>query len=82
MCVCIYIYIYIYNNQILLSHKKEWNPICSNMYGPKDNYTKWSNPEKTNIIWYHLFLESNTNEHCINININELIYKTEIYSQS
>ena len=75
VCVCVYY------NQILLSHKKEWNPICSNMNWSKDDFTKWSNPEKTNIIWYHLFLESNTNELCININTNELIYKTEIDSQ-
>ena len=33
------IHIYIYD-QILLSHKKEWNNvICSNMNGPRDYYT-------------------------------------------
>ena len=37
---------HIYNG-ILLSHKKEWNDaICSNMDGPGDDHTKWSQTEK------------------------------------
>ena len=48
--------VHIYNG-ILLSHKKEWNnAICSNMHGPRDDHTKWSQT-KTNII-YHLYVES------------------------
>ena len=50
--------IHMYNG-VLLSHKKEWyNAICSNMDGPRDYYTKWSQT-KTNIIWYHSYVESN-----------------------
>ena len=38
--------VHIYNG-ILFSHKKEWNnAICSNMDGPRDYYTKWSQTEK------------------------------------
>ena len=34
-------------NRILLSHKKEWNnAICSNMDGPRDYHTKWSQGKK------------------------------------
>ena len=50
---------------ILLRHKKEWtNVICSNMDGPRDYHTKWSNSDrkKTNIIWYHLDVESNKSD--------------------
>ena len=38
-------------NELLLSHKKEWNnAICNNMNGPRDDHTKWSQTEK---IKYH-----------------------------
>jgi len=44
--IAIYIYIYIYN-EILLSHKKEWNTaICSNMDGSKEYYIQWNKLEK------------------------------------
>ena len=36
---------------ILLSHKKEWNVICSNIAGPTDYHSKWSK-RKT----YHMVL--------------------------
>ena len=51
--------VHIYNG-LLLSHKKEWNnAICSNMDGPRDDHTKWIKPDrKTNIIRYHLYVES------------------------
>ena len=52
--------VHIYNG-ILLSHKKEGNrAICSNMDGPRDYHTKWSKSdrEETNIVWYHLYVES------------------------
>ena len=49
--VCVCVCVCVYYNQILLSYKKEWNPICSNMDWPKDDYTKWSNPEKNK---YHM----------------------------
>ena len=61
---------------ILLSHKKEWhNAICSNMDGPRDCHTEWSQ-RKTKIIWYHLYVESKRND------TNGLIYKTETDSQT
>ena len=52
--------VHIYN-WILLSHKKEWNNIiCSNMDELGDYHTKWTKSDrKTNIIWYHLYEESN-----------------------
>ena len=55
----IYAYIQIYN-ELLLSCKKEWkNVICSNMDGPRDYYSKWSDSgRKTNTIWYYLYVES------------------------
>ena len=41
------------------------------MEGPRDCHTKWS---KTDIVWYHLYAESNKN------NTKELTYKTETNS--
>ena len=69
-------YTYIYNG-ILLSHKKEWNnAICSNMDGPRDYHTKWSKSEKDK---YH-----KTSFICgiLKNDTNELIFKTEIDSQT
>ena len=37
------------HDEILLSHKNWNNAICNNMDGPRDDHTKWSQPEKTNI---------------------------------
>ena len=69
------IHIYMYNG-ILVSHKKEWSDvICSNMFGPRDYHSKWSQ-RKTNIIWYHLYMESKQND------TNGLIYKREIDLQT
>ena len=49
--------VYVYN-EILVSHKKEWNfAICNNTDGLTDYHTKWSQT-KTNAIWYHLYVES------------------------
>ena len=73
--VCIHIYIYIKRN---ISHKKEQNnAICSNMDRPEEYHTEWSksDKEKTNITWYHLYVESNNNT-------NETTYKTESDSQT
>ena len=60
------------HNEILLSHKKEWNnAICSNMDGPREYHTKWSKPDKDK---YHMISpacgiwEKN--------GTNELIFKT------
>jgi len=41
---------YIYNG-ILLSLEKEWSiAICSNVFGPSDDHTKWSKSEANAII--------------------------------
>ena len=42
--------VYTYNG-ILLSHKKEWNVICSNMDGPRDYHTKWSKSDRERQIY-------------------------------
>ena len=47
--------------------------ICGNMDGPRDYHTELS---QTNIIWYHLYVESKKND------TNEIIYKTETDSQT
>ena len=63
---------------ILLSHKKEWNnAMCSNMDGPKDYYTKWSKSDKERQISYNITYMWNLKN-----DTNELIYKTEIDSQT
>ena len=51
--------VYLYKG-MLLSHEKEWNnAIWSNMNGPRDYHTKWSQTEReTNTIRYHLYVES------------------------
>ena len=59
---------YIYNG-ILLSHKKEWNfAICNNMNGLRGYYlVKWVRQRKTNIIGYHLYVESKKYNKLVNI---------------
>ena len=59
-----YIYLYLYlsiylSERTLLSHKKEWNnAIYSNMDGPRDDHTKWSQSEReTNTIGYYSYVE-------------------------
>ena len=55
--VCTDTHTHIYN-EILLSHKKEGNAICSNMDEPGDYQIKWSKSDiEKDIIWYHLFVE-------------------------
>ena len=52
---------------------KKWNiAICSNMDGPRDHYTEWSQ-RKINIIQSYWYLKNYT---------NECIYKTEIGLQT
>ena len=47
------------------------------MDGPRDDHTKQSKPDReTNIIWYHVYVESKKND------TTELVYKTEIDSQT
>ena len=53
--VCIY-------SGILLGHKKEWDTaICSNVDGPRDYHTV-SELRQTNVLWYHLYVESKKKE--------------------
>ena len=58
--------VYIYNGN---------NAICSNMDGPRDYHTKWSQTERQ--ILYDIIHIWNLKK-----NTNELIYKTEIDSQT
>ena len=66
--------VHIYNG-ILLSHKKEQNmPVAATWM---DLEMIILSQTKTNIIWYHSYVESNIFKNYI----NELIYKTETDSQ-
>ena len=57
-------------NEILLSHKKEWNNIiCSNTVGPRDDHTKWSKSDKDKTFIHGIQKKNDT---------NELIYKTDL----
>ena len=63
------------NNGMLFSHKKEWNnATCSNMDGPRECHTEWSQTEKENI-WHPLYVESKNKWH-------KQMYKTERDSQT
>ena len=62
------------HDEILLSHKKEWNNAIWNMDGPRDYHTKWSKPDIE--ISYDIFYMWNPK-----YDINELIYKAETDSQ-
>ena len=51
--------VHIYNG-ILLSHKEEWNTICSHMHELKAYHTKFSMSKiSINIICYHLYVKPN-----------------------
>ena len=64
---------------ILLSHLKEWNnAICSNRDKPRDCHTEWSKPNSKGEILYDIPYMWNLKRD----DINEHIYKTEIYSQT
>ena len=65
-------------NGILLSHKKEWNnAICSNMGWPRDYHTKWSKSDSKRQVSYDITYMWNLKN-----NTNELVCKTETYSQT
>ena len=69
--------VHIYNG-ILLSHKKERNnAICNNMDGPTDYHTKRSKSDRERQIWYDITYMWN-----LKYDTNELIYETEIDSQT
>ena len=66
------------HNEILLSHKKEWNnAICSNMDGPRDYRTKWSKSDRERQISYDITYMWNLKN-----DTNEIIYKIETNSQT
>ena len=65
-------------NEILLSHKKEWNnAIHRNMDEPRDCHTKWSKSNRKREILYDIPYVQNLKRH----DTNELIYKTKADSQ-
>ena len=58
--------------------KKEWNnAIYSNMDGPRDYHTKWTNSERERQIPYDITYMWN-----LKYDTNEIIYKTETDSQT
>ena len=74
--VYVYIYIYIYMvctyiyNEILLSHKKEWNiAICNNTDGPVDYHSEVKT--KTNIIWYHFYVKEESEKVGLKLDIQK-----------
>ena len=69
--------VHIYNG-VVLSHKKEWNnAICSNMDRPRDYHTKCRKSERERQIPYDITYMWN-----LKYDTNELIYKTQIDSQT
>ena len=58
--------------------KEQNNAICSNMDGPRDSHTEWSKSDTERQISYDisLYVESKKK------GTNELIYKTEVDSQT
>ena len=56
VCVCVYIYIHTHiYNEILPSHKKEWNfAFCSNMNGLGGYYTKWNKSDREREVLYDI----------------------------
>ena len=66
------------HNGILLSHKKEWIiTIFSDMNGPRE-YCTLRNKSKTNTIWYHLYVESITNESIYKIETDSQIWQSNL----
>ena len=69
---CIYIY-----NGILLSYGKEWNnAIHSITNGSRDYHTKWGKSDRERQIYDIIYMWN------LKKDTNELIYKTEIDSQT
>ena len=60
-----------------ISHKKEWNAICSVMGGAGDYHSKWSKSDKEGQISYHI-----TYMWILKNDTNELIYRIETDSQT
>ena len=69
---------YIFTTECYSAIKKGWNnAICSYMDRPRDDHTKWSKSESERQIPYDITYMWN-----IKYDTNELIYKTEIDSQT
>ena len=66
--------IYLYNG-ILLSHKNEIMPFSATWMDPEIITPRDVSQRKTNIIWYHLYVESQKND------TNELIYKIQTHKK-
>ena len=74
----VYIYYPVYNG-ISLSHKNEQNnAICSNMDGSRDCCTEWSQSDTGRQISYGIVYMWNLKDE----STNELIYETEVESQT
>ena len=68
--------VHIYN-EIILSHKKRNNVICSNMDGPRVYHSKCSKSERERQISYDITYVWN-----LKYDTNKLTYKTEIDTQT
>ena len=69
---------YIYTVEYCSATKIEWNnAICSNMDGPRDYHTEWSKSDKDKYQMISLICGI-----LKKIGMNELIYKTEIDTQT
>ena len=70
--------VYIYTMEYYSAIKKGWNnAIGSNMDGPRDYHTKWSQSERERQILYDITYMWN-----LQYGTSELIYKTETDSQT
>ena len=67
---------YVYTMEYYSAIKRESNTMCSNMDGPKDYHTEWSQSERERQIPYDITYM------WINYETNELIYKKEADSQT
>ena len=62
------------HNGILLSHRKEWNAICHNMDGPRDDHTNWSKSQRERQTPYDITYMGNL---ILKNHVSDLILKTE-----
>ena len=64
--------------KVEVAYRKEWNnAVCSNMDGPRDDYTKWSKSGKERQTSYNITFMWN-----LKYDTYELIYKTDTDSQT
>ena len=60
MSTSLSVYLSIYNG-ILAKNMKEAMPVCDNMNRPREYYAMWNKSEKTNILWFQLYVQFNKN---------------------